>query len=409
MRELPDTVIAQQNIKRLVNEIRVREDVYHCIEELAALGAISELDLYDALLMMRERTEIPLRVLKPMYQSALDDFNEKLIDWPDVRQNSRQPLSTYNNFKYLCELKNIELRENPMTHSCDVTIDSEAINETELLDIIVSSGLKGYYKTIAAVSKRLAGKYPAIHPVQAWLRDDKWDGNDRIGYLIEKLDVLDCPEKLVRIYLTRWMLGAMEGVYNPQGVTKQSMLVLQGKSGCGKTTFLESLLPQEHMHEWFGIGGRVPWDARHLRRNTSKWLLEFTSFQEFLVHGHKVLSNRHVLADASDFLDRGIDVVGNNATVRRMFFCAGITSKEARIAYSADRHYFVVPIGTIKFNIEIDVKQLWLQIRDLYEDGQRHTLLKAEFNKHMRYASVISTRPHWTEEKQRKNEQWLNR
>jgi len=157
------------------------------------------------------------------------------------------------------------------------------------------------------------------------------------------------------------------------------------------------------------VAGRTPWDARNLRRNTKKWMLEFISFQEYLVHGHVVAGRRTTLADVNEFLDRGNDVQGKFTTDRRMFFCAGITTKDVRIAYSADRHYFVIPIGTIKFNMEIDVRQLWLQIKSLYEDGQRHILLKDEFNQHMRYANVISTRPHWTEEKLGKNTRWLKR
>ena len=398
-----------QTIKKLVNNIRVREDVYHCIEELAALGVISELDLYDAFLLIRERTEIPLRVLQPMYQSAVDELNEYNFNWPDVSRNSAKPLSTYKNFKHLCELKNITLTENLMTHSCHAAIDGEAISEAELLDIIISAGLFGYHKTIKSVSRRLAGIGKAIHPVHAWLGDDEWDGVDRIEFLITKLNIQECTEKLARVYLTRWMLGAMDCVYNPRGVVKQSMLVLQGESGCGKTHFFESLLPQEFMPDWFGIAGRTPWDARNLRSNTKKWLLEFVNFQEYLVHGFATGGRRTGLSDVGAFLDRGSDSLGYHTTDRRMFFCAGITTKKVRMAYSADRHYFVIPIGTIKFNMEIDVHQLWLQIRSLYKDGQQHVLLKDEFKQHMRYASVISTRPHWTEEQLGKNTRWLKR
>jgi Virulence-associated protein E-like domain len=406
MRVLAD---AQQQIKKLINDIRVREDIYHCIDELAKLGTISELDLYDAFLMMRERTEIPLRVLKPMYQAALDTVNKNNIDWPDVRQPSGNPLSTYNNFKHLCEIRKIKLTQNLMTHSCDATINDEPISEAELLDIIISAGLTGYKKTIKAVSKRLAGASRAIHPIDSWLGDEKWDGVDRIDFLIEKLNFHQCTEALVRIYLTRWLLGAMDAVYSPAGATKQSMLVLQGKSGCGKTTFFESLLPQEHMHEWFGVGGRVPFDRRNLIKNIHKWLIEVPSFQEYLVHGHIIAGRRSNLTDMSLFLDRHTDTTNYGTTERRMFFCAGITTNEIRIAYSADRHYFVIPIDTIKFHMEIDQRQLWLQIKELYNDGQRHILLKSEFKKHMRYANVLSTRPNWTDEKQRKNSQWLKR
>lgn len=407
MRELPADI--GQTIKKLVNNIRVREDVYKCIDELAALGTISELDLYDGFLLIRERTEIPLRVLQPMYESATDELNEYNFNWPDVAPSTSKPLATYKNFKHLCELKNITLSDNLMTHSCSATINDEAISEAELLDIIISAGLYGYHKTIRAVSKRLAGIGKATHPVDVWLGKDKWDGVDRIEFLITKLDIQDCTDKLARVYLTRWMLGAMEGVYSERGVAKQSMLVLQGKSGCGKTHFFESLLPQEFMHEWFGAAGRTPWNLRNLRVNTKKWLLEFTSFEEYLVHGFSVGGRRTALADVATFLDRASDALGNHTTDRRMFFCAGITSKNVRIAYAADRRYFVIPIGTIKFSMSIDLRQLWLQIKSLYEDGQRHTLLADEFKQHMRYANVISTRPHWTEEQAGKNTRWLKR
>jgi len=403
-----DDKTIKQEIKRIINDLRVRDDTANCIAELAKLGPINELDVYEALTEVREKTDIPLRVLDPMYRAETATVN--LSGWHDMKATTGKPASTYKNFRLFCFNNNITTRYNLMTHECDVLLGDEPISEEELLEMVVEAGLNGYHKTIGAASKRMADGEKPYHPVAAWLEGHEWDGIDRIGKLVDKLNMRDCPEALARTYLTRWLLGGMDCVYNEDGTTNQSMLVLHGKSGCGKTLFFEDLLPQKYFSDWFGNAGRTPWDKRNLRVNTKKWLLEFESFQELLVHGYSNSSRRTTLADVGLFLNRNCDVLSkykNND--RHMFFCAGITSKDRRIAFAADRHYFVIGIGTIKHEIIINARQIWLQVKVLYDNGQRHRLLDEEFRRHMRYANVMSTRPDWVSEKPRKNDKWLRR
>jgi len=393
----------QSHLRQLVNAIQTREQVGECIDGLAELEAIPPLALYETLCSVKERTEIPLNILRAMYDEAVNVNRSKHPQWASYTTSTKgivKPKPTYGNLKYFCKSRGISVMINHMTAKIDVRYENEVIDELHLIDLMNEEGLSGYRKVLPSMLRNLSRENEGYHPVKEWLAGKQWDGEDRFPALIEKLNVRRCPPDLIRIYLTRWLLGGIEGIYNKHGVEKQSMLVLHGKPACGKTTFFESLIPEELRNTWFTSNVRQPWNNNENKKSTTSWLTEVGRINELLLFGHIVAGRVRTLYDLSHHLDSALDKpFHGEPTVRRNFFCAGITAYEDRLAFAADRHYFVLPIHDIKFNLQIDTQQLWLQIKQLYDDGQRHTLLKAELNKHYHYARVMSLRPEWITEK----------
>lgn len=391
-----------RKLKQLINEIRVREDVSHCVDEMAELGNLPQLEIYETFREIKDKTEVPLKILESMYESALARHNKNNTSWPDVRTikgGKLKPLPTFNNFKHFCHIRGVRLVNNLMSHDTEIHLDGEVIDDLHLRDLMNEAGLSGFGTRLRPALKNLASENEPYHPIKAWLKDHKWDGVDRIELLVAKLNVLRCPPEIVRIYLTRWLLCGIGAVYSETGITNQSMLVLQGKPGCGKTTFFESLLPEDKRPKWFIGGIREPWNSEPKAKVINSWLIEITRLEELLIYGRVIKGRKRTLTDMSNFIDSGFDVIRTKETPRRAFFCAGISTYDERIAYAADRHYFVIPIDDINFNAQIDERQLWLQIKSLYDDGQRHHLLKSELDRHLRYSSILSTRPRWTIEK----------
>lgn len=84
------------------------------------------------------------------------------------------------------------------------------------------------------------------NPVTAWLSSLKWDGETRIPYLLPTY--LGCEPSDYNISaLKLWMRGAIARAFEP-GVKFDTMLVLKGEQGIGKSEFLRKMA---HEPSWF--------------------------------------------------------------------------------------------------------------------------------------------------------------
>ena len=84
------------------------------------------------------------------------------------------------------------------------------------------------------------------NPVTAWLSSLEWDGETRIPYLLPMY--LGCePSDYNMNVLKLWMRGAIARAFHP-GVKFDTMIVLKGKQGIGKSEFLRKMA---HDPAWF--------------------------------------------------------------------------------------------------------------------------------------------------------------
>lgn len=84
------------------------------------------------------------------------------------------------------------------------------------------------------------------NPVTAWLSSLKWDGESRIPYLLPTY--LGCDMNDYNISAIKlWMRGAIARAFHP-GIKFDTMLVLKGEQGIGKSEFLRKMA---HEPSWF--------------------------------------------------------------------------------------------------------------------------------------------------------------
>lgn len=391
-----DTGTTQNKLREIVNAIGAQDEVPDAINLMAGLTQATHLQTYEALQAIKTRTDIPLKVLRAMLHEATQGQPVHKLRWPNIMKNrygQRRPRPNMMNFRYLCQQHDITFLYNDMRDALEIYLGDTPLSEPALLDIAAEVGLAGIRKKLPAFTRTLQDEITHYHPVQHWLSTGKWDGTDRISDLMAALDSPRCPDETLRIYLVRWLLGGLQAVYGEHGAPRQSMLVLHGPPGCGKTTFFERLMPSEQVYDWFSPGVRALWDRIEAKRCVTSWLVEVHRLDELLVFGSIIVGRQRTLHDVDAFLD---DPQG-----RRNFYGGHITSYDARLAYAADRRYFVVPVTDIH-DLDIDVHQLWLQIKRYRDDGQTHALLKAEQQRHIKYAGIVSTRPRWRQEKRRR-------
>jgi predicted P-loop ATPase len=84
----------------------------------------------------------------------------------------------------------------------------------------------------AALQASLTYKY---HPIRDWINSLRWDGEDRLDRML--IDYTGCPDNpYIRAVSKNTLIAAVARVFKP-GCQHDSMLVLEGKMGTGKTSF----------------------------------------------------------------------------------------------------------------------------------------------------------------------------
>ena len=121
----------------------------------------------------------------------------------------------------------------------------------------------------------------SYHPVRRYLDDLKWDNQDHFAALAAHLKDKHSPivynestrEPVVKVFLWRWMLGAVAKAYTTEGAVKPQnpMLVLSGTQGLGKSTFASWICP---LPELFIESSIDPDSGDHLRYLVTKWIWE---------------------------------------------------------------------------------------------------------------------------------------
>lgn len=122
-----------------------------------------------------------------------------------------------------------------------------------IIDIEIDVGLSSADKARRAISGVFGSN--RYNPVQDYLNGLSWDGEERIDSIFIKcFNVDDTP--LVRALSKKWFIAAVKRVFEP-GCQFDNMIVLQGPTGIGKTTFCRLLSNNYYSELKFDeIGGK---------------------------------------------------------------------------------------------------------------------------------------------------------
>ena len=111
----------------------------------------------------------------------------------------------------------------------------------------------GHAPQIPNIAKALAEKEDAFDPFVDYLEGlPVWDGIERLEKLVEILfdDVQGAP--IYRVFFRKWMVSAVARALDP-GCKVDTMLVLVGKQGLGKSSFFRELMPESNLYV-----GKIP-------------------------------------------------------------------------------------------------------------------------------------------------------
>ena len=111
----------------------------------------------------------------------------------------------------------------------------------------------------------------AYHPICEYLETLKWDGEERIRYVLKKYMGADDSDYVYEV-LKHFMMEALLRVFYP-GIKADEMLCLVGQQGAGKSTFFRFLCLKDN---WFSDDLRDLGDKKVFESIRGHWIIEMS-------------------------------------------------------------------------------------------------------------------------------------
>lgn len=213
-------------------------------------------------------------------------------------------------------------------------------------------------------------KAHSYHPIKNYLNTLKWDGKERIETLL--IDYLGADDnKFNRIVIKKWLVAGITRIYKP-GTKFDTALIICGKQGTGKSTFLKKLGKQ-----WFAddVG-----DVKNAKDNAEKlmgfWIVEMAEMA-----ATKRADVEYVKQFISRTQLRYRPAYGHNAiTVQVSWIYGGTTNEHYMLKdHTGNRRFWVVDVGISepskdvfgnsknKIHLEDEVDQIWAEALYVYK------------------------------------------
>jgi putative DNA primase/helicase len=302
---------------------------------------------------------------------------------PAARGQQRPSTKHVENTAALLDAYQVEVRYNLMRHALELKIpgfspDPErAENATAefFKSLAVRNGLNsdtsvGHLQIVA----------DAYHPVRDWILETPWDGVDRLQDFFATI-VLDDERKseLSRILLTRWLVSAVRAVLpdvpGMRKFTPQGVLTFQGPQGIGKTEWFKSLAPSDK--DWICTGRVVdPHNRDSIQQVTSFWLSELGELDATFKKSD-VVALKAFITQFEDVY-RSAYATHAEKIPRRTMMAASVNPKVFLADETGNRRWWVLAVKRLQWGHGIEMQQLWAQVAQMVEQGERWWLDERE-------------------------------
>lgn len=310
------------------------------------------------------------------------------VDWisplPDANDKGR-PVSTIENLAEICRRMGVVIRYNVITKEEEILIPGESFSidnqANASLALLMSwcgrfrmpTGQLGDFVTY------LADQH-LYNPVARWIQSSPWDGRDRLQHLFDTVTAVgeardSTVRKLKETMMRRWMISAVAGIFEPNGVSAHGVLVFQGPQYLGKTAWFKSLVPKSLNVIADGLMLK-PDDRDSVKQAVSNWLVELGELDATF--------RKSDIAQLKSFLTRDKDVLRRayarreSAFARRTVFFASVNPKEFLHDQTGNRRYWTIECEGLDHGHKIDMQQVWAQVADIYRSGEKWYLLPEE-------------------------------
>ena len=203
-------------------------------------------------------------------------------------------------------------------------------------------------------------------------------------------------------YFTKWLVSVVANIFNDENCYNHTCLVLTGKQGAYKTTWLELLIPK-HMKQYSFVG-KINTNSKDVLSLLSEyWLINIDDqLRQLNKKDENELKN---LITAPYVRYRKPYDINISFYPHRASFCASVNNNDFLTDTTGNRRYLPFEVIDIDINKakDIDIDIVWKQAYDLYLDkSYKHYFEANEVSIHNEKFEVI------TIEEQLIKEQYIN-
>jgi len=180
--------------------------------------------------------------------------------------------------------------------------------------------------------------------------------------------------------LIRWFISAFAAAAREDGddFRNRGVLVLQGKQGIGKTTFLRTLCGAKWggSSKWFGDGLTLDPEQKDLRISViSYWITELAELENTTKKSMPAL--KAFFTSPTDNIRKPY-AAEETEFPRRTVFAGTVNEKDFLTDTTGNSRFWVIPVKEFKMIDNIDMKKFWIEIMELYNAGVQWWLTKEE-------------------------------
>ncbi len=255
------------------------------------------------------------------------------------------------------------------------TLPWRGIKKPEPIKNVDYSGIRNYIETIYGITgvqkidDALALEFEkhSFHPIKDYLTGLKWDGNERIDYLL--IDYFGAVDNIyTREAIRKSLVGAVARIFNP-GVKFDMVLTIIGPQGCNKSTFIDKLGKDWYSDSFTTVHGKEAFEQLQ-----GAWIIEIAEMS-----GFRKSDNEAVKLYVSKRVDTFRPAYGRSPE--------DFPRQNIFIGTSNTRQLFTDPTGGRRFNpvdvvvddiiksvwrdLDAEVNQIWAEAVALYKAGEK--------------------------------------
>lgn len=292
-----------------------------------------------------------------------------------------KPLKHITNLAAICQRLGVMVRYNVISKDEEILIPNESFsldnNDNASFAWLLSECSRFDFATdkMGEFLTYLSDKN-LYNPVATWIDSTPWDGQPRLQQLLDTVTAVGeniSPEvkALKETLMTRWLISAVAAGFKPDGISAQGVLVFQGPQNLGKTRWLNRLVPPQLALVKDGMILK-PDDKDSVKQCCSFWLVELGELDSTF--------RRSDIAALKAFITNQTDVMRRayarkeSQYARRTVFFGSVNPREFLHDNTGNRRYWTIEAEAINHTHDIDMQQVWAEVKMLWTGGEHYHL-----------------------------------
>jgi len=295
-----------------------------------------------------------------------------------VKDSRNKPLAVQENLDAVLKNAGVTARYNQIKKRQEIivpglqSVSDEALNSayTTVTDLAIKAGLPA--TRVGELLDAIASQTPFC-PVQTYIKSRDWDGISRYQQFLGQMTT-STPATSYRLW-RKWLIQAVAAAFETDGVANAGVMILSGGQGIGKTRLLRDLT--SGMPGVFAEGVTLnPADKDSILNSISHWVVELGELEATF--------RKADIAQLKAFITRQIDTVRRpfarkeSNLARRTVFAGTVNDLHCLHDQTGNRRFWPLSVESITFDPTIDYQQLWAEVYNWYQAGEKWYLTPSE-------------------------------